>query len=188
VSGHPEVLESTTPFDAGFFKVVVDKLRFPDGSESEYQTVKHAGAVAVVPIDHEGRILLVRQRRHAVDDNLLEIPAGKLEPDEDPWICARRELEEETGFTCGHLELLVSYFSSPGFTDERVQIFLGEELRKVADPPETDGHEPISIEWLERQEAVPAILDGRVVDGKSIVGLALLRLREHPEDTGMGEL
>jgi ADP-ribose pyrophosphatase len=188
VSGHPEVVESTTPFDTGFLKVVVDKLRFPDGSQSEYQTVKHPGAVAVVPVDENGRILLVRQRRHAVDDNLLEIPAGKLEPDEDPWDCARRELEEETGFTCGHLELLVNYFTSPGFTDERVQVFLGKELRKVAEPPETDSSEPISIEWLDKQEAVPAILDGRVVDGKSIVGLALLRLQDHPEDAGKVEI
>lgn len=178
MSTHPEVLESTTPFDAGFFKVVVDKLRMANGAVVEYKTVKHSGAVAVVPVTSDGRILMVRQRRHAVEDNLLEIPAGKLEPDEDPWACARRELEEETGFTCGHMELLVTYYSTPGFSDERVHIFLGEQLEQVAEPPELDGAEPISIEWLERHEAVPSLLDGRVVDGKSLVGIALWALRE----------
>ena len=181
----PEVLQSNTPYEGGFFRVVVEKLRMPDGADALYETVKHPGAVAVVPVGADGRILMVRQRRHAVEDELLEIPAGKLEADEDPWVCARRELEEETGFTCPHLELLVTYYSTPGFSDEKVYVFLGQDLKQVADPPATDGSEPISMEWLEDEEGIPAILDGRVVDGKSIIGIALNALRrQEPETVG----
>ncbi|MDQ4149097.1 MAG: NUDIX hydrolase [Actinomycetota bacterium] len=174
----PEILESSTAYEGKIFDVVVDRLRMPDGSESAYETVKHRGAVAVVPLASDGRILMVRQRRHAVGDHLLEIPAGKLEPDEDPRTCARRELEEETGFACAHLDLLVTYYSTPGFSNERVYVFVGHDLEQVAEPPTTDGAEAISMEWLDRQEAVTALLDGRVVDGKSIIGIALARLAE----------
>jgi ADP-ribose pyrophosphatase len=183
MTGHREVVESKV-VDAGFLKLVTDRIRMPNGSEVEYQIVLHPGAVAVVPVAEDGRILMVRQHRHAIDNNLLEIPAGKLEPDEDPWTCARRELREETGYSCRHLELLCSFYSTPGFSDERIHVFLGRELDKLSEPPELDGAEPISIEWLEEDEAVPAILDGRIVDGKTIIGLALARLRDEPGQAG----
>jgi ADP-ribose diphosphatase len=182
MSGQRETLDSTVSFESSFFQVLTEKVRLPDGSVRDYYTVKHPGAVAVVPVDQEGRILMVRQYRQAAEDNLLELPAGKLDPGEDPSACARRELAEETGFVCEHLELLASYFTSPGFTDEKVHVFEGRELRKVEEPPGSDGGEPLSIEWLDRQDVLSAIYDGRIVDGKTIIGIALLKLREHPEN------
>lgn len=179
VTEHRQTLSSAISFDGGFIQVRTDKVALPNGTVQDYLTVQHPGAVAVVPVDGDDRILMVRQHRQAVDDNLLEVPAGKLDPDEDPWDAARRELKEETGFTCEHLELLTSFYTSPGFTDERIHVFEARDLHAAEDPPATDGNEPIFIEWLEGHHALDAIGDGRIVDGKTIIGLTLLKLKEH---------
>ena len=170
-------LDSTVRFDAGFFEVLTEKVALPDGSTRDYHTVRHPGAVAVAPVDEQGRVLMVLQHRQAVGEELLELPAGKLDEGEEPEACARRELEEETGYTCGELQLLASYYTSPGFTDEKVHVFLGTGLRQVAEAPTTDGSEPISMDWLDADDLLPAIRDGRIVDGKTIVGLTLFLLR-----------
>ncbi len=156
-----------------------DTFRYDDdGEEAVREYVGHPGSVAMVAHDGE-RIYLVNQPREPVgEQRVLELPAGKLDSDEEPEVCARRELEEETGYTCDRLELLTSYYTSPGFTDEKVHVFVGHQLRRVADPPGVDGGEPISIDWLDRRETLAAILDGRIVDGKTIVGTALLELSD----------
>ncbi len=107
--GHRKVLESEQILDAGFFTVLREAVELPGGEVKDYYTAKHPGAVAVVPVDEDGRVLMVRQFRQAAGDTLLEIPAGKLDPGEDPWVCGRRELEEETGYHCEHLELLTKF-------------------------------------------------------------------------------
>ena len=173
MTGHRETISSETVLDAGFFEVLCDRVRLPDGSVKEYYYCRHPGAVAVVPVDDDGRILMVRQFRQAADDALLEIPAGKIDPGEDPWACGHREMREETGYECGDLELLVHYYASPGLTDERIHIFAGRQLKAVAPAPTHDGGEPISMEWMEKDEAFDAIKDGRIVDAKSIIGLTL---------------
>lgn len=179
VDGHRDTLRSEICFKSSFLEVRADHVRLPNGNTHDYLTVQHPGAAAIVPIDEHGRILMVRQHRQALDDNLLELPAGKLEPDEDPWIAARRELMEETGFACSHLELLVSYYTSPGFTDERIHVFEARGLQAAGPPPGTDDDEPIAIEWLEGEQVLEAIQDGRIVDGKTILGITLLKLKEH---------
>ena len=173
MAGQRETSSSETVYDAGFFKVVCDQVRLPEGQVKDYYYCRHPGAVAVVPVDDDGRILMVRQFRQAVDDALLEIPAGKIDPGEDPWTCGHREMREETGYECGDLELLVHYYASPGLTDERIHVFVGRHLKAVAPAPTHDGGEPISMEWMEKHEAFDAIRDGRIVDAKSIIGLTL---------------
>lgn len=177
-----EVVSSQSIFKGAFIEVAVDRVRFDDGREAHREVVRHPGAVGVVVLDEERRILMVRQARHAVANHLLEIPAGKLDANEDPWEGAKRELEEETGYRCGALELLSAYYASPGYSDEKVHVFLGADLEKVSEAPDSDGGEPISIEWLSEEEAVSAVTDGRIVDAKTIIGITLLKLREHPED------
>lgn len=179
-----ETIESRSVFAGRFFEVFVERFRRANGTEVEREIVRHPGAVAVVPVREDGSILMVRQGRAAVADHLLELPAGKLEADEDPWECARRELLEETGYGCAHLELLSAYFSTPGFSDERVHVFVGTELQRIQDPPDHDGDESISIEWLGGQEAMEAIFDSRIVDAKTIIGITLLRLRDDPRNLG----
>lgn len=176
MTGNRERLDSEIVYDAGFFKVVKEAVKLPDGQVRDYHFCKHPGAVAVVPVDDDGRILMVRQFRQACDDALLEIPAGKIDPGEDPWVCGRRELLEETGYECGDLDLLSSFYPSPGMTDEKTHVFVGRELKIVAPAPTHDGGEPLSLEWMGRDEAFDAIEDGRIVDGKSIIGITLYQM------------
>lgn len=174
-----EVLSCEEVLDAGFFTVLRERVELSGGATKDYYTAKHPGAVAVVPVDDDGRVLMVRQFRQAAGDTLLEIPAGKLDPNEDPWDCGRRELLEETGYECEHLELLTKFYASPGMTDEQIHVFVGTGLKLVTAIPTHDDSEPISSEWLEADEVLTAIDDGRIVDGKSIVGLTLYKVKEH---------
>jgi ADP-ribose pyrophosphatase len=160
--------------------VVVDRIRLPHGQAAVREIVRHTGASAVVPV-RDGAVLLVRQNRHAVGASLLEIPAGKLDvAGESPEECARRELIEETGFRAGTLERLGTFYSSPGFTDEAFHLYLAGDLEEAGPPPEHDEGEPITAEWLSLDDALAALDDGRIVDAKTALGLALVKLRAAP--------
>jgi ADP-ribose pyrophosphatase len=173
VSSNHEVIESQSPYRGSFFSVQVDRIRLPNGQEATREIVRHPGAAAVVPLK-DGAVLLVRQNRHAVGSDLLEIPAGKLDvPGEDPADCARRELKEETGYEAGVLESLGVFYSSPGFTDERYYLYLASGLEQVGLAPEHDGGEPISTEWLRLDAALNAVTTGEIVDAKTALGLVL---------------
>jgi ADP-ribose pyrophosphatase len=177
VSGRRRLLGSTSGFRGRFLEVTVDRIRLPNGSESQRETVLHPGAAAVVPVA-DGRVLLVRQHRHAVGIDLLELPAGKLdEPGESPEACARREMEEETGYRCGELELLARILTSPGFTDEAIFVFLAPQIEQVGPPPGNDEGEPLSLEWVDLRDTLRLILDGSITDAKTIIGLLLARER-----------
>ena len=180
MSTNHEVIESRSPYQGSFFSVHVDRIRLPGGRETTREIVRHPGAAAVVPL-RDGAVLLVRQNRHAVGADLLEIPAGKLDvPGEDPLQCARRELREETGYVAGVFASLGVFYSSPGFTDERFYLYLATELEQVDPPPSHDGGEPISAEWLRLEAAVDAVTTGKIVDAKTALGLVLARLRGQP--------
>lgn len=175
--GNHELVGESSPYEGGFFKVMVDTIRLPDGHEALREYVLHPGASAVVAI-RGGQALLVRQNRHAIGSDLLEIVAGKLDvAGETPEECAHRELEEETGYQAGSMEALGTFYSSPGFTNERFHLFLATELTRVAPAPETDAGEPISTEWLPLDQAVEAVVAGRITDGKTALGLVLATLR-----------
>lgn len=179
MTAHRETLDTSLVADAGFFKVIKERVRLPDGAEQDYFFCQHPGAVGVLPVDEDGRVLMVRQFRQPADDALLEIPAGKIDPGEDPWLCGRRELLEETGYECEELELLSTFFASPGMTDEKIHVFVGRGLKAAAPAPTLDGDEPISLEWMERDELLHAVNDGRIVDAKSIIAITLFKLKEY---------
>ena len=175
--GNHELLDEVSPFEGGFFRVKVDTIRLPSGDEALREYVLHPGASAVVAIQ-DGMALLVRQNRHAVGTDLLEIVAGKLDvAGETPAECAQRELEEETGYQAGRLEAMGTFYSSPGFTNECFHLFLATDLVQVAPAPDHDAGEPIVTEWWPLAEAVAAVLDGRIVDGKTALGLSLAVVR-----------
>lgn len=175
--GNHEVADSTSPYQGSFFRVMVETIRLPSGDEAVREFVLHPGASAVVAI-RDGSVLLVRQNRHACGTDLLEIVAGKLDvAGETPEECAHRELEEETGFRAGTLEPLGVFYTSPGFTNERFHLYMATDLEQVAPSPETDGGEPISTEWLPLDQALDAVMRGRILDGKTALGLSLARLR-----------
>ena len=148
----------------------VDSVRLSGESVFRREVVEHPGAVAMLPFLDDGRVLLIRQFRYAVGEFLLEIPAGTLEKGEDPLECARRELIEETGYEAGVLELLFSCFLAPGYSTERIHIFVASKLRKVGSRPEID--EEIELEPADLQTAEVMISDGRIVDAKTISAIS----------------
>ncbi len=147
-----------------------DRVLPPGGKEPALrEIVEHPGAVAILVRDQKGRVLLVRQYRHAAAGVLLEVPAGKLEPGEEPLSCARRELAEETGCRGGSWRELSWFYSSPGFCDEKIYLFLAEGVSEGLPAP--DGDEALEPFWIDLAEARQAVLEGRINDAKTIIAL-----------------
>ena len=148
----------------------------PDGTEFYRELVHHPGAVSVVPVLDDGRVVLVRQYRSAVDRQLLEIPAGKCDvPGEDRELTARRELEEEVGLQAGRLELLCGFLNSPGFCDEHSLVFLARDLRACRPAAHGVEEQHMTIEHVRLDDAPTLIASGEIVDAKTIIGLCLAR-------------
>lgn len=157
--------------------VVLDLLdvRLPNGEQSRREVVRHPGAVAVVPLDADGSVILVRQYRIAADRVMLEIPAGTLDPGEPAATCAERELQEEAGLRPGRLDSLGGIFAAPGYTTEYIHLFLATELS--ASSLEMDDDEFIEVVRLPFDEALRMIDDGEIDDSKTVAGL--LRAARH---------
>ena len=151
-----------------------DTVRFPDGSTGQHEVLRHPGASAVVPCldDPAGvdpSVLLIRQFRHAADDFIWEVPAGRLDPGESPEACARRELEEETGMRARALVRLTTIYTTPGFTDERIHLFLAHGLEPGAQHREAD--EFMELHTLRWSEVLELVRSGQIVDGKTLTSL-----------------
>ncbi len=181
-----EVLSSEVVFSGRLFEVEVRRVRLPDGREATREVVKHGGAVALVPVLDDGRVLLVRQFRSAVGEALLEIPAGTLEPGEDPETCAARELEEETGHRAGRLERLFSSYLAPGYSSEMLHTFLALDLVRPipGGAPHTDRDELVRVQAIPLREALGLIHSGALRDAKTICGLLLAGARLEQEMKG----
>jgi ADP-ribose pyrophosphatase len=161
---------STQPIFTGkIVKLRVDTVALPDGRESTREIVEHRGAVAIVAINQNNEIFMVRQYRKPVEKTLLEIPAGTMEDNEDPLDCARRELSEETGLTAAHWEHILSYYSAPGFSDELLHLYLATDLQPGDTHPDQD--EFLELVKMPLKEACTLIYNGTIVDGKSIIGI-----------------
>lgn len=143
-------------------------VQLPDGRQALRDVVRHPGAVAIVALTDDGRICLVRQWRTSLSRVTVEIPAGKLDPGEDPLTCARRELLEETGMEAGKMAFLTTIATSDGFTDELIHLYMATELRYVASNPDSD--EFINVDLVPLPELIDAVLDGRIEDCKTITG------------------
>ena len=162
----------------------VDTLERADGQRVRRDVAAHPGAVAIVAVDPEGCLLLVRQYRHPAGRVLLEIPAGTLDRDpgtgtiEDPDVAARRELEEETGYRAASWERLADFWTAPGFATERMFLYLATDLVPAGpdrlDPDEDEALELVRLPW---REAVAAAEDGEIGDAKSIIGIFWLARR-----------
>ena len=190
LSGAPEerdlVLGDDDPRDAGLaerpltedvvwtgriFNVDRLQVQLPDGRTAIRDVVRHPGAVAIVALTDEGRICLVRQYRTALGRVTVEIPAGKLDPGEDPLECASRELLEETGMIAEKIAYLTTIATSDGFTDELIHIYMATGLSFSKSSPDAD--EFINVDLVEVGELVDAVLDGRIEDAKTVVGALL---------------
>ena len=150
-------------------RVNTERVTLPNGNQVDLDIVHHPGAAAVVPLLADDRVVLIRQYRHAVGGNLLEVPAGKLDPGESPEACAVRELAEEAGFQARRLEPLVSIWPTPGFCDERIHLFAAFELEPV--PPRPEDDEVIEVLHLPLGDALERVWRGEVTDAKSALAL-----------------
>lgn len=147
----------------------VDTVRLEDGRIAKREIIEHRGAVALVPIDEKGDVVLVRQYRKAADKELLEIPAGTLEAGEDPLACAHRELQEETGLQASTVELMTSFYPVPGYSTEYIRIYLAKGLQPASKGGDED--EDIEVVKIPPAQALRMIDSGEICDGKTIIGL-----------------
>ena len=172
------VIESKTIYRGRTVNLRVERIEV-DGREVLREIVEHRGASVIVPVREDGRLVLVRQYRRAVDEVLLEFPAGTLEPGEDPESCARRELLEETGHEVLTIERLASIYPAPGYSSEVMHIFLAKARPAGRRSPEVD--EEIEVVLMTLGELLERIRAGEVRDAKTVVGalLAAERLLDH---------
>lgn len=152
----------------------LDRVEFPDGSTGELEMIRHPGAAAVVPLldplpSPDPRVVLIRQFRHAANGVVWEVPAGRLDPGELPEHCARRELEEETGYRAAQYRHLTTIYTTPGFTDERIHLYLASDL--TAGPTRQESDEFLEVQALPLSEAIRKVESGAIVDGKTIAAL-----------------
>lgn len=164
-------------FRGRIITVKEDSVKLPDGRTSTREVVLHPGAVAIIPVDAAGNIVLIRQYRYTVGEVLLETPAGKLEPGEDPDACAVRELAEETGLKAERLTLIGRFYTSPGFSSELIHLYLAEGLTATT-ATTADDEESIEVVRVPLSEALALVADGRIKNATTVISvLALARLR-----------
>lgn len=154
----------------------LEQVRLPNGQVAELEIAHHPGGAAVVAVDAEGRVCLLRQFRHAAGGWIIELPAGKLDGGEPPLECARRELAEEAGVSARRWEKLGEFFSSPGVLTEVIHLFLAQDLEPADASPED--HEVLEVSWVPLRYAVDLAASGRLQDAKSVIGLLWARERE----------
>ncbi|GAB4505213.1 MAG: NUDIX hydrolase [Anaerolineales bacterium] len=156
------------------FTIRRDYLRTPDERETKFDIIEHVGSVVILPLDENGHLLFVRQYRHAAGGDLLELPAGTLDDEQEaPEACAAREIREETGFAAGKLTKLGEFYLAPGYSTEFMHVFLATDLRY--DPLEADADEFLSVEVVPVAEAIQRAERGEVPDAKSLAALFLAR-------------
>lgn len=172
MSQAPGRVSSARAYTGRVISLDVDEVRFPDGSVGSLEMVRHPGASAVVPVLTEGDdpvVLLIRQYRYAAEGYLYEVPAGRLDPGESPIACAHRELREETGYTAERVEPLFTMFTTPGFTDERIHLFLASGLVEGESALESD--EFVELVPLPLSEAMRLLEEGQIQDAKTALAL-----------------
>lgn len=169
-----ETIESKTLHKGRNFSFKTDRVRLSNGRETVRDTVDHPGAVAIVAVDGD-KLVLVSQYRYAAGETLLEIPAGTLEPGEDPYRCAVRELQEETGYAASAWSRLLSCYMAPGYSSEIIHFYVAEGLSQVGVQPEED--ESITVECHGFDEVVKMIEGNEIMDAKTITGVLSYLMR-----------
>ncbi len=158
-----------TLFTSRIFKVVKKIVTGRSGNQLERHVIVHPGAVVVLPVLDDGRIVLIKQYRVSIDGPLIELPAGTLEPNEEPLKTARRELIEETGYAAGAMRPILTFYSSPGIMKEEMHLFLGTQL--VAGPTDMEDGEQIETLLVDFDQSLKMINNGEIKDGKTILAL-----------------
>ena len=155
-------------YDGSFLKVCRDRVRLPDGSETAREYFRHPGAVVIIPLLDDGKVLLERQYRYPNDRVFIELPAGKLEYGEDPLLCAQRELREETGYSASNWQFVCTIHNAIAYSDEHLEIFLARGL--VAGEQELDAGEFLELISCTPDELMQWVRQGRITDVKTLIG------------------
>ncbi|GED66575.1 ADP-ribose diphosphatase [Brevibacillus reuszeri] len=166
---YEKTIASQPIYDGRIIKVKVDEVLLPNGNTAKREIVNHQGAVAVLPLTDDGKMVVVRQFRKPLECTIVEIPAGKLEIGEEALACAKRELEEETGYVAENYTLLSSFYTSPGFADELLHVFVATGLTKGESRPDED--EFVDVLELTLDEAHDLHRTGEIRDAKTVVAL-----------------
>ncbi len=168
-----KTMKSDKLYEGKLLNLRVDTVELPDKKYSKREVIEHPGGVGVIPITEDNSIILVKQYRKAVERFLLEIPAGKLELNEEPRETALRELKEETGFTANKLEYQLEFFTSPGFSNEKIYLFLAYDLIEGEAIP--DIGEFVEIEKYKINDLIKMVERGEIIDSKTIIGIYLAK-------------
>lgn len=163
-------------YDGRVFRLTKERLTLPNGVTTELEVIRHPGAAAIVPLLGDNMVVMIRQYRHAAGGFLWEIPAGTMNPGENPVECARRELPEEVGYRARSFQTLGEIFPVPGYSDERIHIFLATGLTRSRQNLDVD--EVLDVKLMRVEEALEMIKKGEIRDAKTIIGLFLMMLRE----------
>ena len=164
-----KTLSSRKIFDGHVVKLRVDTVELPDGTESEREIIEHPGGVCVLAVDNENNVLMVKQYRKGAEEVLLEVPAGKLDKNEDIEICGRRELEEEVGRVAEKFEYLGSCFPTVGYTNEITHLYLATGLKKTGQRLDYD--EFLNVYKMPIKEVVGKIMNNEISDAKTVMGI-----------------
>src|SRR5699024_9638879 len=162
-------------FKGNIISLQVDDVRLPNGKTSEREIVKHLVAVAIIPVTKDGNIIFVEQYRKPLERTLIEIPAGKIEPNEDKKNTALRELEEETGYTTSKLTYVTSFYTSPGFADEMIHLYYTEDVEPLEQEVEGDEDEFVELRMLSLEEAEQVMHEEESYDAKTMYALLYLK-------------
>lgn len=173
-----KTISTESIFTGKIIDLQVDKVRLPNGKTATRELVKHPGAVAVIPLTEKNKIVFVKQYRKPLEKTLLEIPAGKLETGEKPELTAVRELEEETGYTTDSLTFVTSFYSSPGFADELMYVYLTTDLKKLDYDVPGDEDEFVEVVELTLDEAKQYVQTEQIHDAKTNYAILYLEMLE----------
>ncbi|WP_210469236.1 NUDIX hydrolase [Sporosarcina sp. 6E9] len=162
-----KTLSSETIYEGKVISLRLEEVELPDGNRAKRELIQHPGAVALIPITNDGKIILVKQYRKSLNRSLIEIPAGRIEIGEDPKITALRELEEETGYGARKVTYIQSFATSPGFANEIIHLYLAEILYEVENPAAGDEDEFIELLEATIDEAEQMVATGEIYDAKT---------------------
>ncbi|MDM5333237.1 NUDIX hydrolase [Ureibacillus composti] len=171
-----KTIQSTPIFSGKIISLKVDDVLLPNGKEGKREIINHPGAVAVIAITNEGKLVLVEQYRKALERSIIEIPAGKLERGEEPEQAAKRELEEETGYGCHEISYLQSFATSPGFADEVIHLYVAKDLYEIEEKAELDEDEFVSLMEVSIEEAEEMVRDQKIYDAKTAFAVLWMKL------------
>ncbi len=162
-----KTISGETIYEGKIISLRVEEVELPDGKHAKRELIQHPGAVAIITITSEGKLVLVEQYRKALERSLIEIPAGKIDPGEAPEITAVRELEEETGYGANEFTYIQSFATSPGFADEIIHLYLARDLYKIEHPAVGDEDEFIGLLEVTIDEAQEMVASGKIFDAKT---------------------